>query len=186
MARKPRIWYPGATYHITARGNRRDSIFLDRQDYQRYLNLVKACWDLDSFNIHAYCLMPNHIHLLLETTDKPPGTIIKSIHTRYAMYFNKRYELTGHVFQGRFHSRLIMTNDYFLTVSKYIHQNPVEANIVEKPEHYLWSSFPSYLGKTKKAPILEMERVLSLFSEPRSLTYQKYVTEQNKDSPLPR
>src|SRR5690625_7899745 len=106
MARKPRIWYPGATYHITARGNRRDSIFLDHQDYQRYLNHVKACWDLDSFNIHAYCLMHNHIHLLLQTTDKPPQTIIKSMHTRYASDFNMSYELTGDVFPSHFRSRL--------------------------------------------------------------------------------
>src|SRR5690625_7770112 len=102
MARKPRIWYPGATYHITARGNRRDSLFLDPQDYQRYLNLMKACWDIDYFYIHAYSLMRNHIHLLLDTTDKPPATIITSIHTRHAMSFKARDKVTAPVFPVRF------------------------------------------------------------------------------------
>lgn len=184
MARKPRIWYPGATYHITARGNRRDPIFHDHQDYQRYINLIKLCMEEIPFSIHAYCLMPNHIHLLLETEDKPPGTIIKFIHTRYAIYFNKRYELTGHVFQGRFHANLVKTDDYFLIASKYIHLNPVEAKIVYKPEHYFWSSFSNYLGIIEKDPILKTKRTLSLFPEPHRLAYQTYVeTEATKGSP---
>ncbi len=141
MARKIRKWFPGATYHITARGNRRDSIFYDVQDYQYYMDLVSACKNDIPFTIHAYCLMPNHIHLLLETAEKPPGNIFKFIHTRYAIYFNKRYDLTGHVFQGRYHSSLIDSEDYFLRASSYIHLNPVEAKIVHKPEHYFWSSY---------------------------------------------
>lgn len=183
MARKPRIWYPGATYHITARGNRRDPIFHDHQDYQRYINFVNLCSEDIPFSIHAYCLMPNHIHLLLETDDKPPGAIIKFIHTRYAIYFNKRYELTGHVFQGRFHANLVKTDEYFLIASKYIHLNPVEAKIVHKPEHYFWSSFSSYLGITEKNPILKTKRTLSLFPEPRELAYQTYI--KTKDNPTP-
>lgn len=89
MARKPRIWFPGAIYHITARGNRRDSIFHDFKDYQYYMDLVVACKKNIPFDIHAYCLMPNHIHLLLETKDEPPGTIFKFIHTRYAHTFQQ-------------------------------------------------------------------------------------------------
>ena len=185
MARKPRIWYPGATYHITARGNRRDPIFHDHRDYQQYIDFLKLCLEDIPFSIHAHCLMPNHIHLLLETEDKPPGTIIKFIHTRYAIYFNKRYDLTGHVFQGRFHANLVKTDEYFLIASKYIHLNPVEAKIVHNPEHYYWSSFPSYLDMDKRDSFLTTERTLSLFPKPHHLAYQTFVeTEPTEDQSI--
>ncbi|MBO0995412.1 REP-associated tyrosine transposase [Bacillus sp. SD088] len=165
MARKLRVWFPGATYHITARGNRRDRIFRETQDYQYYLSLIKSCKNHISFNLHAYCLMPNHIHLLLETKDQPPGPIIHYIHSRFAIRFNKRYELSGHLFQGRFHAQLVRTDDYFLTVCKYIHLNPVEANIVTKPEYYPWSSYAK-LVNNKEDPILETKKTLTLGDSP--------------------
>lgn len=188
MGRESRIWYPGATYHITARGNRREPIFHDPRDYQQYIDFVKLCLKDFPFSIHAYCLMPNHIHLLLETEDKPPGTIIKFIHTRYAIYFNKRYDLTGHVFQGRYHSNLVKSDKYFLIVSRYIHLNPVEAKMVNKPEHYYWSSFSNYLNTSEKDSFIKTKRTLSLFPEPHHTAYQTYVetepTEEDHHSTL--
>ncbi|UJL46744.1 transposase [Virgibacillus sp. NKC19-16] len=175
MSRKPRIWFPGATYHITARGNRRDSIFYDLDDYQYYMDLISSCKEDFPFVLHAYGLMPNHIHLLLETKEDPPGAIIKFIHSRYAIYFNKRYELSGHVFQGRFYAKLIDTSDYFLKASRYIHLNPVEAEIVNKPENYVWSSYPSYMTEGKDDALLETKRVLSYFQEPQRKKYCSYV-----------
>lgn len=185
MARKVRIWFPGAIYHITARGNRRDCIFYDFRDYQSYMNLLNSCMKDFPFTIHAYCLMSNHIHLLLETMKEPPSSIIKFIHSRYAIYFNKRHELTGHVFQGRYHAKLINSNDYFLWASRYIHLNPVEANLVSKPEHYFWSSYSDFMDGTENHPILETERILSLFQEPRRKKYCKYVEEEPKDKVHP-
>ncbi|MBM7599568.1 REP element-mobilizing transposase RayT [Virgibacillus halotolerans] len=182
MARKPRTWFPGAIYHITARGNRRDTMFYDAQDYQYYLDLIKACKQDIPFDIHAYCLMPNHIHLLLETRDDPPGSIFKFIHTRYAIHFNKRYELTGHVFQDRYHSNIIDSENYFLRASSYIHLNPVEAKIVRKPEHYFWSSYAIYLDETTHNPIVETKKILSSFQEPSRQAYYTYVGEY-RDSP---
>lgn len=183
MARKPRVWFPGAIYHITARGNRRDSIFHDSQDYQYYMGLIESCRKDFPFNLHAYCLMPNHIHLLLETKDEPPGSIIKFIHTRYALHFNKRYELTGHVFQGRYHSQVIDSENYFLKASSYIHLNPVEAKIVRRPEHYFWSSYASYVDKNQYNPIVETKKLLSSFQEPRRQAYCTYVKAFGDSSP---
>ncbi|ASN03573.1 REP-associated tyrosine transposase [Virgibacillus necropolis] len=180
MARKARIWFPGAIYHITARGNRRDSIFHDFHDYQSYMGLIGSCKQDFPFFIHAYCLMPNHIHLLLETKEEPPGNIIKFIHSRYAIYFNKRYELTGHVFQGRYHPKLINSNDYFLKASRYIHLNPVEAKMTSKPEHYFWSSYSNYMDGSEEKSILETSRVLSLFQEPCRKKYCTYVEQIEK------
>lgn len=183
MPRKPRIWFPGAVYHITARGNRRESIFYDLEDYQHYMELIGSCKQDISFLLHAYCLMPNHIHLLLETKEEPPGTIIKFIHTRYAIYFNKRYKLTGHVFQGRYHAKLIDTDDYFLQASKYIHLNPIEADIVRKPENYAWSSYPDYMAKAKDNALLETQRVLSYFQKPQREKYSSYVESSENETP---
>lgn len=184
MSRKPRIWFPGATYHITARGNRRASLFYDHQDYQKYLDLLALCKKDIPFSLHAYCLMTNHIHLLLETKDEPPGTIIKFIHTRYAVQFNKRYDLTGHVFQGRFHSKLIDSVTYFLKASKYIHLNPLEANLVTEPEQYRWSSYTSYANPAKNNPLLETERILTMFDEPRHQQYHEYVKRCEEENTL--
>ncbi|QKY70371.1 transposase [Lentibacillus sp. CBA3610] len=175
MSRKPRVWYPGAVYHITARGNRRDSIFYDPDDYQHYMGLIASCMEDISFILHAYCLMPNHIHLLLETKEVPLGAIIKFIHTRYAIYFNKRHDFTGHVFQGRYYAKLIDSTDYFLRASRYIHLNPVESEIVTEPKNYVWSSYPEYMAEAKNSTLLETGRVLSYFQEPQKENYCTYV-----------
>lgn len=183
MSRKPRIWFPGATYHITARGNRRESIFYDSDDYQHYMDLIASCKKDISFLVHAYTLMPNHIHLLLEIKKEPPGKIIKYIHSRYAIYFNKRYKLIGHVFQDRYHAKLIDTIDYFLQACKYIHLNPVKAEMVRKPENYVWSSYPGYKDKDKDNTLFETKRVLSYFQEPQREKYCAYVeTEESEKS----
>lgn len=176
MARKPRIWFPGATYHITARGNRRASIFYDNKDFQHYLDLILLCKEQFPFSLHAYCLMPNHIHLLLETKDHSPSIIIKFVHSQYAINFNKRHDLSGHVFQGRYYANLVRTTTYFLESSRYIHLNPLEAEMVEKPEAYNWSSYSAYMDKKKNGPILETERILAYFQEPRRGKYNEYVT----------
>ncbi len=130
MPRKRRVWFPGAIYHITARGNRRDAIFRDVIDYRMYLKLLRNVRNRYPFILHSYCLMQNHLHLQLETIDHPTHFIIRDLHTEYAIYFNRKYDLIGHVFQGRYGAKLILDDDYFLTVSKYIHLNPVKANIV--------------------------------------------------------
>ncbi len=172
--RKSRNWEPNTTFHITARGNRKEDLFRERQDHLKYLSYLKETQEKHPFQLHAYCLMSNHIHLLIETDNSPLQSIIRVLHTRYAIYFNKKYDLVGHVFQGRYGSTKIDLPSYFIKASRYIHMNPVEARITTRPEDYEWSSYKSYV-KNIDHPLLSKSRTLSYFSEPPEHHYKEYV-----------
>ena len=174
MVRKPRIWFPGAKYHITSRGNRKESIFYDNEDRLKYTELLAETQKRFPFYIYTYCLMTNHIHLQIETIDHTPSQIMKYLHTKYAKYFNKRHELIGHVFQERYGSVLIDNLDYELDVSKYIHLNPLKANLVEKLEDYAWSSYRAYVFQEER-PIVQTDKILSYFPDPKRYFYENYV-----------
>lgn len=118
--------------------------------------------------------MTNHIHLQLETIHHHLKDIMKMLQSRYAMYFNKRHELVGHVFQGRYRAELILSTDYFLKVSRYIHMNPVEANIVKSPEEYRWSSCMAYLTDSLD-PHVTTTKILSQLPEPQKDNYHKFI-----------
>ncbi|BCB05890.1 hypothetical protein KH172YL63_40230 [Bacillus sp. KH172YL63] len=135
---------------------------------------VQETKDKYPFTIHAYCLMPNHIHLLIETQEIPLEKIIRILHTRYAVYFNKKYDYVGHVFQGRYGSTKIDTPSYFIKASRYIHQNPVEAKLTVSGEQYPWSSYPSYIHSIDN-PLLSKERTLNYFPAPQIQLYKKFV-----------
>ncbi|MFC7063137.1 REP-associated tyrosine transposase [Halobacillus seohaensis] len=175
MSRNPRTWYPGAIYHVTARGNRKADIFYDDADFEEYLACILLCQTEVTFHLHAYCLMDNHVHLLIETIHQPLSQIIQFVHTRYAIYFNKRHKVTGHLFQGRYHAALINSNSYLLEASKYIHLNPLHAQMVSKAVAYPWSSYSTYLCPDKEQPVLTKDLILGLFTEPSHKKYQNYV-----------
>jgi putative transposase len=186
LPRKLRVWHPGQVYHITSRGNRKELIFADKRDYEKYVKLMIETKQEIPFNLHAYCLMPNHVHLLIEMLDESISKIVKKIHTRYAIYFNKRYNLIGHVFQDRFHSTIVHSTDYLLQVTRYIHLNPVKAKMVEKPEEYVWSSHQAYLNNLKQFPSklhsklsITTEKVLSNFPEPAKQNFNDFVNSMN-------
>jgi putative transposase len=170
MSRRPRVWFPGAIYHITSRGNRKSVIFKNQSDYQKYLSCIAEAYNESPFQLHAYCLMPNHLHLLIETSSIHIQQIMWSIQTSYAIYFNKKYELDGHVFQGRYGARLIDSQKYFIDSGRYIHMNPVKAEIVEKPTNYRWSSYPYYVHGNPP-PYLNTSKTISLFPGPKSYQY---------------
>ena len=174
MSRKHRIWFPGAKYHITSRGNRRSAIFYDHFDHQVYLELLEEVRSYFPFHLHSYCLMTNHIHLQIETIQHHPKEMMKMLNSRYAMYFNKRHHLVGHVFQGRYGAELIEETDYFLEVSRYIHLNPVEANMVKYPEEYPWSSYLAYISDYAN-PRITTTKILSHFPESQNESYRKFV-----------
>ena len=182
MPRRQRYWVPGAMYHITSRGNRKSAVFNTDHDHYKYLELLETTRRKYPFILHAYCLMTNHIHLQLETINHPPSRIIHYLHFSYAQYFNRTYQLTGHVFQGRYGAEFIHSIDYELAVSRYIHLNPCEAQIVEKPEDYPWSSYRAYLF-AEANPYIETSRTLSYFPNPLYATYQSFV-ESETDVPL--
>ncbi len=174
MPRNSRNWTPWTTYHITARGNRREDLFFHNDDRKKYLFYLQDTKEKYPFSLHAYCLMSNHIHLLIETHDIPLGHIFRTLHTRYAVYFNKKYDLVGHLFQGRFGSTKIDTTAYFIKVSRYIHYNPVKAKVTMQPEDYPWSSCSSYIHNFDH-PLLSKERTLAYFSDPKESNYKKYL-----------
>ena len=149
MPKKKREWYPGAVYHIMCRGNRRSDLFRDEEDFLVYLSILQEAEDKHDFVLYSYCLMTNHVHLHLKTKDKKISKIMRTINLLYAKYFNNKHNFIGHLFQGRYKSELIENDSYNLTISKYIHLNPVRAEMVEKPVEYEWSSYRTYMGKTE-------------------------------------
>ena len=179
MSRKLRAWFRGAVYHITARGNRRAKIFIDQKDYLMYLYFLEEVRKLFPFVLHSYCLMTNHLHLQIETQEHHIQEIMKKLQTDYAIYFNKRHEVDGHVFQGRYGSRIIVSKKSFLDVSRYIHLNPLEAKMVKKAEDYRWSSYSSYLNLSKN-PHIDTSKTLSYLLEPATINYKQYVEEKRE------
>jgi len=146
MGRKPRVQFPGALYHVVTRGNRRERIFLDDADCRQYLTQLQSARDCFGFTLYAYVLMPNHVHLLLETGEVILSRIMLWLGTAYARYFNRRYGKIGHLFQGRYKAILCDKDAYLLALVRYLHLNPVRAGIVRDPAEYPWSSHRAYLG----------------------------------------
>lgn len=151
MGRPLRITYPGANYHVTARGNEQKDIFKSRRDREQFLSYFESSVTRYGAIIHAYCLMSNHYHLLLETPDGNLPEIMRHINGAYTNYYNTKRKRAGHLFQGRYKAILIEADEYLMELSRYIHLNPVRAGIVEKPEEYLWSSYLDYVGM-RQAP----------------------------------
>lgn len=179
MPRKIRVWYPGAVYHIICRGNYQQDIFVDNGDRLSYLSILKEVKKDFPYILHSYCLMTNHVHLQIETGDVNIGQVMKRINMLYAIYFNKKYDFTGHLFQDRYRSELIETEPYHLDVSRYIHLNPVRANLVARPELYQWSSYKAYIGE-QEDQLISTEKTLDCFSPPRARHYRDFVEEELK------
>lgn len=174
MPRKPRIWYPGAAYHIMCRGNHRHDIFRDDEDRQVYITILRQSKEELPFLLHSYCLMTNHVHLHIETIDIEISKIMKRINMLYTIYFNNKYNFVGHLFQGRYRSELIETDSYNLEISKYIHLNPVRAKIVDYPLEYNWSSYKVYMG-TDKDNLTTTSKILAYFKNSNQILYKNYV-----------
>jgi putative transposase len=168
MAGKPRIHFPGALYHVITRGNRRQGIFLDEKDLQRFLTYLSDCKSKFPFHLYAYALMENHLHLLIEVEEIPLGSIMQSLLFGYTRYFNRRYGQVGHLFQGRYKAILCDKDPYLLELVRYIHLNPVRAKILKRPEEYVWTGHLSYLGK-RGEDLIDEGFVLDQLSDNRSL-----------------
>lgn len=166
MAKYPLIHFKGALFHITARGNDKRKIFLDDpRDFKRYIQNIEKCQKKFPFNLHAFVLMPNHLHLLIEVKKQSIDKIMQVLQTGYTMYFNRKYNHVGHLFQGRYKSFLVDKESYLLELVRYIHLNPVRAQIVENPIDYLWSSNCVYLDSSHEFNrIVETSFVLANFS----------------------
>ncbi|MGL5693745.1 MAG: ATP-binding protein [Peptostreptococcaceae bacterium] len=153
MTTPKRTWYEGARYHITSRGNRRNDIYKDEEDFQVYLTILEEAlqyYEKYNYKLISYCLMDNHIHLIIQTDIQPVGHLISRIHSIYTKYFNKKYNYIGHLFQDRYHLEIIESDAQLLETSRYVHLNPVKARIVEKPNEYKWSSYSMIMEAKEK------------------------------------
>jgi putative transposase len=142
MARGPRILLDNMYYHIIARGNQKQKIFLEDSDFEEYLRLLKHFKRKYGLRLLGYCLMPNHVHMILES--KEANHLVKfmqGLTQTYTMWFNQKYKKAGHLWQGRFKNMLIYKDDYFLECIYYVENNPVRAGLVSSPINYYWSSY---------------------------------------------
>lgn len=174
MGRKRRAWFQGAKYHITSRGNRKSTLFYEDEDRMKYLSLLNETMERYSFTLHAYCLMTNHTHLQIETSDTSPTIIMSTLNTKYAKYFNKKYDYTGHVFEKRYGAELLDSLDYEFDVSKYIHLNPLKAGLVDELADYPWSSYNAYVNG-EVTQLVDTKHLLSYFPFPASNHYEEYI-----------
>lgn len=144
MPRGARILINNGCYHILNRGNQKQDIFIEDEDYAKYLELLKHYKRKFWYRVFCYCLMPNHIHILIqprETSELP--LIMQGLSQTYTIWFNEKYKKVGHLWQGRFKNMVINRDDYFIECISYIEANPVRAKIVSSPADYLWSSYKS-------------------------------------------
>ncbi len=169
MARPPRLHVPGGLYHVLARGNNRQRIFRQPADYRFYLARMATLLARTETRCYAYCLMPNHLHLLLEPGTRPLSRIMQPLQLSYSLYFNRRHRHIGHVFQGRYTAILCERDAYLLELVRYLHLNPVRAGLAKSPEAWGWSSHRPYLEGTGTPVPLHTEPVLGQFGGPPRL-----------------
>lgn len=188
MARPLRIEFPGAVYHVTSRGNARTDIFEDDNDRHLFLSTLGQVVKRFNWLCHAYCLMGNHYHLLIETPEGNLSAGMRHLNGVYTQKYNRTHHTDGHVFKGRFKAVLVEKESHLLELSRYVVLNPVRANMAEQPEQYPWSSYLPTIGKSAVPEFLSTEWLLANFSaslpESRSL-YRQFVKDGMSASESP-
>jgi len=180
MPRHSREKCDSGIYHVMVRGINRQSIFNDEADYIRYLDTIKRMKTDNSFELYGYCLMYNHVHLLLKEDKEDTSLIMKRIGTSYAFWYNSKYARVGHVFQDRYKSEGVDNDAYLLSLIRYIHNNPVTAKITKEPEEYRWSSCRKYYGyKEFPADITDTDFIIGMFSDKKDVA-RKLLAEYTK------
>jgi putative transposase len=178
MARPLRIEFSGALYHVTSRGNARQDIYLDDQDREVFLECFSRACLRHLWQCHAYCLMGNHYHLLIETGDATLSKGMKYLNGTYTQLFNRRYQRLGHVFQGRFKAILVEKDAYLQELARYIVLNPVRARMVRSAKDWAWSSYRATAGMKTPPEFLSVDWLLGVFGKRRAaaqLAYREFV-----------
>jgi putative transposase len=173
MARKSRIHFMGAVYHVILRGNRGQQIFYTDNDRIYFYSLLEEGIKRFGYQVHAFCLMDNHVHLALQVSDIPLSKGMQNLGFRYARWINDKKNQIGHLFQGRYKAILVDIDHYLLQLIRYIHLNPIRANLVGHIDAYKWSSHHDYLG-SKRYSWLTTEWVLSIFAEQHIDAIRRY------------
>lgn len=182
MARPLRIEYPDAWYHIINRGRRQENVFTDHYDFGTFLKLLEQSTLLWDVRIAAYCLMPNHYHLLIQTPRANLSRTMRHIDGIYTQRFNRRHKTTGQLFAGRYRSILVDADAYLLQIVRYIHRYPLRAGMARKPDQYQWTSHRGYLSDEKQWEWLHKEYVLSQFSakpHERIEAYKEFIADDD-------
>ena len=187
MPRPLRTLVPGGIYHVTARGNRRQATFVDATDYAWFLDALAVVLARRRWRCSAYCLMPNHYHLVIQTPEPDLSAGMQLLNGSYAQRFNRRHELDGHLFQGRFHSLLVESNWHLLELARYIVLNPVRAGLVRDAGAWAWSSFRATAFGGRPSSLAETSWLLAQFgttTERARAAYRRFVHE-GIDAPRP-
>ena len=163
MSRPLRLQFPGALYHVTSRGDRQGAIFLDHTDRQVWLSILEDVCDRHNFVVHGYCQMTNHYHIVVETVEANLTRGMQQLNGLYSQYFNRRHDIVGHVFQGRYKAILVQREAYLLELTRYVELNPVRAKLVASPEQWLWSSYSCHIGSEPAPSWLNITSTLMIF-----------------------
>jgi len=174
MTRPLRIEYAGAVYHITSRGNEKKAVFKDDQDRINFLNTLQHVKKRYNWLCHAYCLMDNHYHLLIETPDGNLSLGMRQLNGVYTQLFNKRHQRTGHLFKGRYKSILIQKDSYLLEACRYVVLNPIRARMVDRPDAWKWSSYRATAGREVPAVCLTRDWLLGQFNRTKIKAEKEY------------
>jgi len=174
MARPLRVEYPNALYHVTSRGDRLEDIYEQDSDYRLFLKTLHHVSTRYNWRCHAYCLMTNHYHLLIETPDANLSKGMRQLNGLYTQRFNHHHQRVGHVFQGRYKAIHVEKDRHLLALSRYIVLNPVRANLVKLPRQWVWSSYRATTGEISAPSWLTTEWLLSQFGSQRKAAQQAY------------
>ena len=189
MARPLRLEFPHALYHVTARGNAQQDVYLDDDDRELFLCVLAEVIDRFRWICHAYCLMGNHYHLLIETPDANLSLGMRQLNGVYTQRFNRHHSRAGHLFQGRFKAILVERDSYLLELARYIVLNPLRARLVRSIVRYPWSSYRATVGQAKRPAWLHTDWVLAQFAKGRVVAQRRYAAfvleGKNLPSPWP-
>ena len=172
-------------YHAIIRGNEKRNVFLDEEDKYRFIETLYDKKQNQSFYLHAFCLMNNHVHLMVSEGNDDISVLMKRINVSYVSYFNHKYKRSGHLLQDRFRSEAVEDDRYLISLARYIHQNPVKAKMVKSPEEYKWSSYNAYIKeKDYFQKILDQGIILRMFSDDvkeAKIQFAKYMNIDSED-----
>jgi REP element-mobilizing transposase RayT len=175
MSRPLRIEFAGALYHVTSRGDGQEVIFLGDEDKHRFLDVLSELVHDFNWAVHAYCLMDNHYHLLIETPEGNLSRGMRQLNGVYTQRFNRRHGRVGHVFQGRYKAIIVQKESYLLELARYVVLNPVRAHMVHTPDQWPWSSYRATATLCEGPSWLTIDWLLAAFSEHRSEAIRRYM-----------
>ncbi|WP_372882325.1 transposase [Psychromonas sp.] len=175
MSRPLRLEFAGALYHVTSRGNERKTIYHQEDDFDLFLKILSDVCEQFNWVIHAYCLMTNHYHFLVETPDANLSKGMRQLNGVFTQSINRKHHRVGHLFQGRYKAILVDKDAYLLELCRYIILNPVRARMVDSPSEWLWSSWHNMVGSKTSPPWLATDALLQLFSSNRKQAIGEYV-----------